>query len=111
LLLLLGTLLLLPILVLLLLLGTLLLPPVLVLLLLLGTLLLLPVLVLLLVAVVLLFGLGLLFVFGLFFFLLVLLSVGESNGSDKTEQNCRADYSKSFHEGFLTLQLKRSRSN
>jgi hypothetical protein len=38
-------------------------------------------------------------VFCLFFFLLVLLSVGESNGSDKTEQNCRADYSKSVSYG------------
>jgi hypothetical protein len=85
--------------------------PALVSLLLLGTLLLLPTLVLLLLAVLLLLGLGLLFVLGLFFVLLVLLSVGKSNGSDKTEQNCHADYSKSFHEGCLTLQGKRSRAD
>jgi hypothetical protein len=54
----------------------------------------------------LLFGLGWFFLLGLLFVLLILLSLGRSDGSDKTEQNCRGnDESKSFHKGYLTFPL------
>jgi hypothetical protein len=49
----------------------------------------------------------LLLLFGLS--LLVALSRSRSSGSDKTKQNCRADNSKWFHDGCLTIQLKRGR--
>jgi hypothetical protein len=51
-------------------------------------------------------GLGLLFLLGLLFVLLILLSMGRSGGSDKTEQNCRGDdESESLHERYLTFPL------
>jgi hypothetical protein len=62
-----------------------------------------PFLVLLLLAW-LIFGSDLLLGLGLFFVLLILLSVSRSNGSDNAEQNCRTDDSKSFHEFCLTFQ-------
>lgn len=43
--------------------------------------------------------------------LLVTLSMSKSSGCDKTKQNCRDNDSKWFHDGCLTIQLRRGRRN